>query len=261
MFPSTGSTTPISTSKASKVSAIIGDGTFEKAMKERTRTKKEKDEHSIAELKVSMSSLERSLSQEIKRRLFSSRSLETSYSNKILSMEERLNSLIDERYSAVVKRMSLMEKKVEELNLRLEEERFKLPQDIESKAKELEDSLSSFQEMFTVERRDRLNREGRIMEQLSHKAKKLDDRWNEERMMREESVMQLKIQLTEVDHAREKRDVAYESLVKSELKKLKEDMERETNDRKIEDDEIVEALNRYTNNLQSSLSVISSVGN
>ena len=32
-------------------------------------------------------------------------------------------------------------------------------------------------------------------------------------------------------------------------------------ERKMEDDEIVEALNRYTDNLQSSLSVLSSVGN
>jgi SF-assemblin/beta giardin. len=45
-------------------------------------------------------------------------------------------------------------------------------------------------------------------------------------------------------------------LIASELKALKDALQQETMERKVEDDEIVEALNRYTTNLQKSLSML-----
>jgi len=254
-------TTPLSTRKASKLSAVIGDGSFEAVMKERAKQRREKDDHTVAELRVCMTNMDESLSQEIKRRIESTTSLETMCSEQISAMEVRLNSIIDARVDTVKGRLDQIENKVEDLNARLEEERAKIPHDIEQRGKELEVMIKSFQEDFNVEKNDRLNREGRIMKQLTDHAEFMGSQWNTEHTCREESVSKLTTSLEDHESSRSEADANFEFLIETELNNLKKDIARETKERKMEDDEIVEALNRYTDNVQSSLSVLSSVGN
>jgi len=254
-------TTPLSSRKASKMSAVIGDGSFEAVMKERAKQRKEKDDQTIAELRVCMTNMERSLNQEIKRRIECTTSLETKCTEQISAMEERLNSIIDAQADTIKGQLSLVEKRVDELNARLEEERTKIPLDIEQRGKELQQMLNSFQENFNLEKTDRLNREGRIMKQLTDHAVFMGKQWNEESTSREDNISELTLKLQEHSNTREEADSKFEHLIETELKTLKQDIERERNERKLEDDEIVEALNRYTDNLQNSLAVLSSVGN
>lgn len=251
----------MSSRKASRLSAVIGDGSFEAVLEERAKQRKEKDDHTIAELRVCMSNMDQSLSQEIKRRIECTASLETMCSEQISAMEVRLNSILEARVDTVKGRLDQIENKVEELNSRLEEERAKIPLDIERRGKELEDMIKSFQEDFNVEKTDRLNREGRIMKQLTDQAEFMGSQWKDERASREESVLKLTTNLDKHQNNRSEADADFEFLIETELNNLKEDVARETQERKMEDDEIVEALNRYTDNLQSSLSVLSSVGN
>jgi len=252
--------TPISTRKASKMRAIIGDGSFEAVLEERAKQRREKEDQTIAELRVCMRKMDESLSQEIKRRIECTTSLETMCSEEICAMEVRLNSVIDERVNTVKERLDLLENKVGELNTRLEEERTKIPLDIEQRGKELEDMIRSFQEDFNVEKSDRLSREGRIMKQLTDHAELMRSQWNDERTSREESVSKLTSNLNNHDNSRSEADEDFEFLIRTELNNLKQDIARETQERKIEDDEIVDAMNRYADNVQGSLSVLSSVG-
>mmetsp|Transcript_3076 Transcript_3076/g.4647 ORF Transcript_3076/g.4647 Transcript_3076/m.4647 type:complete len:121 (+) Transcript_3076:2-364(+) len=116
--------------------------------------------------------------------------------------------------------------------------------------------LSVFQNEFSEERRDRLTREGRIMKQLTDHAQDLTNKWEKEGMERERDTQQLKSQLEHHENNRATADHDFEALIVRELGALRGDLEKEKNERKVEDDEIVEALNRYTENLQKSLSVI-----
>jgi len=226
---------------------------------ELSKLRKEKDEHSIAELRVSMSNMDRSLSHEIKRRIEATANLERICTEKIAAMEDRLNTIIDEKVKLIQDKLSNMEKKIEELNARLEEERVNVPLDIERRGKELRTMLQDFQEEFSVERRDRLNREGRIMKQLSDHADLVAKQWTLEREERQKSVAELRMKLEDTEKNRLEADASFETLIDRELKLLKKEIVTETKERKMEDDEIVAALNRYTDHLQRSLSVISSV--
>ena len=78
-----------------------------------------------------MTNMDRSLNQEIKRRIEYTASLETKCSEEIAAMEERLTAIIDSQVETITDRLNVVEKKVEELNSRLEEERTKIPLDIE----------------------------------------------------------------------------------------------------------------------------------
>jgi len=259
-FDSAQDRTPLSSRKVSKLSAIIGDGSFEAILEERAKQRRGKEDKTIAELRVCMRKMDESLSQEIKRRIECTTSLETMCSEQISEMELRLNSVIDERVNTVKERLDLLENKVGALNTRLEEERSKIPLDIEQRGKELEDMIRSFQEDFNVEKADRLNREGRIMKQLTDHANLTRNEWNDERTSREESIAKLTSNLDKHDNSRSEADEDFEFLIKTELNNLKKDILRETEERKIEDDEIVDAMNRYADNVQGSLSVLSSVG-
>ena len=132
-----------------------------------TQIRKEKDEHSIAELRVQMAGMDRSLSTEIKRRIDLNRSAEKSCSAQISQMEERLSRIIDDRATLLEERLSAVETKVQELNLRLTEECERIPKDIEKRGEELGRMLKLLQSDLATERRDRLSREGRIAKPIN----------------------------------------------------------------------------------------------
>mmetsp|Transcript_11621 Transcript_11621/g.21731 ORF Transcript_11621/g.21731 Transcript_11621/m.21731 type:complete len:274 (-) Transcript_11621:418-1239(-) len=254
--PSLGSSTPLSSSRASKLTTVIGDGSFESIMKARAQKRKEKDEHCVAELRVAMNNMDRSLTQEIKRRVEGNKALENKAREEITAMEKRLQLVLENRVQSFQHSLSLLESKVQELNDRLEEEKMNIPQDIEKKGKELKEILLEIQNDFSVERRDRLAREGRLMKQLNDHHQYISERWQQETEERTRDATELKNRLEHHESNRANADQEFEALITSELKALKDSLQQETMERKVEDDEIVEALNRYTANLQKSLSML-----
>jgi len=250
-------TTPLSSSRASRLSAVVGDGSFEQLMKDRAKLRKEKDEHSVAELRVQLASMDRALTQEIKRRIDLNRSLEHQCAERIAGMEARLTKMVDDRSELVQQRLEDLESKVDELNARFEEEKEKIPRDIERRGKELGDMLGKLQEELGSERRDRLNREGRIMKQISDHGEYVTASIEGEKSERETIVSTLRSRIDAVEKARAAADLRYSETIEAEVQLLREALDREVSERKIEDDEIVEALNRYTEHLQTSLSVMS----
>jgi len=225
-------------------------------MKARALKKREKDEHCVTELRVAMNNMDRSLTQEIKRRIEGNKDLEIKAREEIAEMERRLTLILDDKVNLFQSRLGLMEDKVKELNERLEEEKKSMPKDIEEKGRALKEMLLSFQNEFSEERRDRLTREGRIMKQLTDHAQDLTQKWDNESGERLRDTEELKSRLEHHENNRAQADDAFESLIASELKSLRSDLQQEAMERKVEDDEIVEALNRYTENLQKSLSML-----
>ena len=238
----------------SKVSAIIGDGSFEATLRERTKQKKEKEDLSIAELRVCMADMERSLAQETKRRLDATASLQQLSIDKVSGMEQRLNEIIDRRISSIQDRVIMLESKVQDLNIRLEEERIRIPADIERMGKEIQNALRSLQEDFVSERNERLQREGRIMKQVSDHSDIVHQRWNQERNEREIAIHSILKQVQENQEYHTSEDPRESYL---DLQCLLSDLEIERHERKAEDEEIIQALYRYTEKLESSLSIMS----
>lgn len=246
--------------KKKKLSAVLGDGSFESIMKQRATKRREKDEKCIAELRCSISNMDLNLTQEIKRRIEAVKKLETDCKKNVEDMERKLYDAMDEKIRAIEFRMKNMEEKVQELNERLEEERNKIPKDIEAKGRELKEMINSFQDEFNAERRDRLGREGSIMKHLQDHAEEMRTTWQGQAQNREQCVDELRSRLYEHENNRAQADQGFETLITRELEALRIDVEKERLERMTEDDEIVEALNRYTENLQNSLSALSMTG-
>eukprot|EP00594_Rhizosolenia_setigera_P008110 CAMPEP_0178974152 /NCGR_PEP_ID=MMETSP0789-20121207/22258_1 /TAXON_ID=3005 /ORGANISM="Rhizosolenia setigera, Strain CCMP 1694" /LENGTH=256 /DNA_ID=CAMNT_0020662375 /DNA_START=36 /DNA_END=806 /DNA_ORIENTATION=+ len=242
-----------------KLNEMLGDGTFEKLMKERTKLRKEKDEHVIAELRVKMTSMENALTAEIKRRIDMNRQLETKCSTQIHLLENQFTEKLEENTQNLTQKLSDLEDKLNLLNIRLEESTTKIPQDVEMRGKELRDSLERFKQDFFVEKQERLKREGRLMKQFHDYEESVEKRLIELKKERVDTVEELRTLLKKSEEERIKTQEKFENFLKEQLNLLTEQLETEIRERKEEDDDIVSALNRYTLNLQSSLSVLSSV--
>lgn len=252
----TNTTTPLTEARVSKLSSIIGDSSFEAKLKEKTQKRKEKDEECLAELQASMTAMDNALTQEIKRRIEMQKVMEDKTEEAILQMEMRLNGILEDRLKCFGKRLDMLEEKVEELNTRLIEEGDRIPKDLELKGKEVKDLLEKFQSEFATEKNERLTREARIMRQLNGLAQDMSEKWKIETAERNEVVNELNSKVDKIEASRQDSDDEFERLISTEIQALKDELHRESQERRVEDDEIVEALNRYTENLRNSLAML-----
>ena len=200
-----------------------------------------------------MAGMDRSLSTEIKRRIDLNRSVEQSCAAQISQMEERLRRIIDDRATLLEERLAAVETKVEELNVRLTEESERIPKDIERRGEELGRMLKSLQNDLATERRDRLSREGRIVKQVEDHRQFIEQLMEEERTARKQSSEEIRQEVARINNTKKREGETFEQMIVRELEELRSAMGQEVQERRVEDDEIVAALNRYTEHLQRSL--------
>eukprot|EP00957_Ditylum_brightwellii_P019954 1505995-Ditylum_brightwellii.AAC.1 len=94
-----------------------------------------------------------------------------------------------------------------------------------------------------IETKDRLHREGRIVKQITDASTLLTERLEQETSQRDAVVTELRQRITRNEEGRKDADLRFETLIEKELRALKADLEMEVMERKMEDDDIVEALN------------------
>jgi len=177
----------------------------------------------------------------------------------VQELQHNFQHALDERTAKIQSHLSQLEDKMKDMNLRLEEEKQNIPKDIERKGRDLKEMLESFQEEYVIEKKDRIHREGRILKQMHDYESHVQEELDQVQKDRDEIVLELREMLEKSESGRKEAEKNFQQLITKELETLRKEVQKEIKERKLEDDEIVEALNRYTRNLQASLSVISSV--
>lgn len=249
---------PMSPAKKKLSQMVLGDGGFESLMKERSALRREKEEQSLAQVMIQLTAAERALSTETQRRIESTHAIQKSCTQKIIEMENNFQRILDERTQRMEERLVSVQEKVEELAAKFEEERETVPAAMERTGKELLDMVSTFQHELAEERNDRLNREGRILAQMDAHASEIITSIEYETNQREKIANNLQERIATNEHLRAQNERDIQDRIQNELMELRGMIDKEKQERKMEDDEIVIALNKYTKQLQSSLSVISS---
>ncbi|GMH69251.1 hypothetical protein TrVE_jg8489 [Triparma verrucosa] len=247
------------TSTKAKLEAVIGTfQEFDTTMRIGTRQRREKDEHRVAELRVEMGKMEKSLGAEVKRRVEMNKSIQAWCEQQIAAVKAKFEVAIEERAVKIHERIEVISERITDLNERFEEEKIRIPADIERRGKELAAMLAAFQAEFEVEKKERLEREGRIEKLLDDQEHEARQRFEIERTAREERYIELTRIIEVNEKSRIKADGKFQNVVKEELQSLHNQIAIEAQVREREDDEIVEALNRYTGKLQASLQIINS---
>lgn len=227
-------------------------------MKQHQQLRKDKEEHSLAEVTIQLTAAERALTMETQRRIQSTHAIQKSCTQKIQQMEKNFERILNERSLRMEERLVSVQQKVEELTSRFEEEKEAVPKDMEARGKELKEILDTFQKELAEERSDRLNREGRILKQMDDHSSAIFGAIEQETNEREQISFELQTRIEENERLRSQSEYDLQSNIQNEMSELKGMIDREKLERKMGDEEIISALNTYTQQLQTSLSVISS---
>lgn len=195
---------------------------------------------------------------ETQRRIQSTHAIQKSCTQKIQEMERNFERILNERSLRMEERLVSVQQKVEELTNRFEVEKESVPKDMDIRGKELKEMLNTFQRELSEERTDRLSREGRILKQMEDNSSSIFGSIESETNEREQIVYGLQSRIEENERQRTQNEQELQSKLQNEMDELKGMIDREEKERQLGDEEIVNALERYTQQLQSSLSVISS---
>lgn len=178
--------------------------------------------------------------------------------SQIATFQTRLETQLTTRTAQLQANIDALNKRVDDLESKFEEDKARMSAEIKERNERLTKQLNDFQEVFEAERVSRLQREGKIAADLAEHETDTKESFEKERGNREKVYLELKTKLDDAVRSRTKADEKFQSFVSEEIASIKNAIRKEEEVREQEDDEIVETLNRYTQKLQASLTIINS---
>lgn len=200
--------------------------------------------------------LEDALVAETRRRVDATTKLDDQAREQVYEMEQRLRQQLEQDNEKLQSRVGALESRLKELEERWTHDSAQQMESITQKAQEFSKALEQFQQEHDMERKARLRREGGLLQQVEHHAKEFEDRWNAERQERLDQVAKLEKILMEKETQREREQTSFQRRIEEELGFLRSEIELEVEERQAQDEQIVAALNRYTQQLQNGVSIL-----
>lgn len=203
-----------------------------------------------------ISKLEQALTAEIKRRVDATRALEESAKKQVSLMERRLQTQMEQHSKTINTRLSQLESRLSQLEHKTEKEAHQQLKLIEQKEKDFSKSVEGLKMEMESEKKSRLVREGRFLQQLESHSLSLEEKWSNERHERIEAVAQLTQELKLKEQDRMEQQTEWQSRIDKELEALSNELKEEIQERETQDESTIAALNQLTSQLQSSLAIL-----
>eukprot|EP00547_Thalassionema_nitzschioides_P000955 CAMPEP_0194205882 /NCGR_PEP_ID=MMETSP0156-20130528/5056_1 /TAXON_ID=33649 /ORGANISM="Thalassionema nitzschioides, Strain L26-B" /LENGTH=257 /DNA_ID=CAMNT_0038932267 /DNA_START=102 /DNA_END=875 /DNA_ORIENTATION=+ len=229
---------------------------FQELMKERTKSRKKREDYNVAELRVKIGQLEQALTAEVRRRVETTKAVKESADEKIDALEKRLSSRLDEQTAFLSGRIKEIEERLTSYEELLVLESTQQQKKIKDRGAELKAQLRELHHEIKNEAKNRMVQEGRVLSQLESCATDMERRWKTEQESRIEEIGKLTLQFQTRDQRLHSEQNSWQTEVSKELEELKKELEAEVQERQAEDDVIVSALQTYTQQLQQSLSIL-----
>lgn len=205
-----------------------------------------------------MGRLENALAAETKRRVDATTALDNMGRTQVHEMEARVREQLREENDKLHARLGALEDRVKRLEETWAMDAENQIELVNNKASDLCKAINRVQEDQDMERKARLKRESILLQQVETHAKETEDSWISERKERAQRVKELEDQIIRNEARLAMEQKRYEERIEKELNLLKAELEVEADERQAQDEQIVSALNRYTQQLQHSLSILSS---
>lgn len=242
-----------------KLTQIVeGFATFDVEMKMGTKQRKELEEHRISEIKQETMRLDSELSSEIKKRTEMNRSLQAFFDQSLAQTADRLRTMMDDRTTRLNSRLDDLQQQIDDLSSSFARQKEEVLRHVEQRGEELATMLNEFKEATEKDRASRLQREASIVKQLTDHEHEVAKTFGDATTARERRYAKIKKLLEDNIRLRSKAEERFELMMEQDLNALKNQLRLERETREREDDDIVEALNRYTTKLQASLKILNS---
>ena len=202
--------------------------------------------------------MEAALAAETKRRVDSTTTLHDKCRTMVYDMESRLKSQIENDNKYMTDRLNNLENRIQQLEDRFQHESSQHMEYVQNKAEDFNTTLVQLQREQDIERKSRIKREQRLVHQVETGSKALEELYLTERSERTTAIATLARKIELQQTSKTQQEEMYTQRVNEALESLQNEMASEINERQQQDDEIVNALNRYIQQLQYSLSILSS---
>ena len=239
--------------------AIKDDQNFSNVLRERMKQRKEKEDAALAQLRVQVKHLEAALTAETKRRVQAVKEVQEQAKEAVNQVTTLWKESVTKEGTEMNRRLASLEDRITELEDRWRGDVSSIEKNIDSKATHWECALGELQAQAETERKSRLRREEQIMQQINEVSEKYEKSWKEERHHRVSEVSKLTERVKTQEDIRDAQVKGLEGRIQKALDDLNDALAVEVSERQTRDTEIVTALNKYTEQVQSSLSFVSSI--
>jgi hypothetical protein len=217
------------------------------------KSKADKEDDEIQSIKANITRLENILNQEVKRRTDTNRAIQSAFEAHISTVGDKLEAGLFKRLDSLMTDVEALNERVGVVEEEFSTARQGYIRDMEDKSTLVADDIVALKSVFTTERTERKERETLIIAKL----KDLDRRTAEQMVKDDEQldkhVIELNMELGVVGHEEDRK---FHEFVFTELAALRTGLENETQLREQADDEIVAALNHYTQSVQEAMRVV-----
>lgn len=229
---------------------------FQSQWEQETKHRIEREGGKLDGIKESMTKLEQTLNSEIKRRVEANKALQAMFESQIASIQDRLEGIFIDRLDSLQLGVDSLSDRMTTVERDFTLTREQYIQDIEEKNALVAKDTNGMQNAFENEKIDRKERELAISKRLGDHESKTQAALEAQAATREQRYLSLRGELEDLKRTREKGDDKFQTFILEEVAAVKNGLVAESHGREQADDDIVQALNHYTNCLQDALRII-----
>lgn len=229
---------------------------FDTEMKIGTRQRREEDENRIALAQKKMADLEQTLKSETKRRQEMNKSIQSWMDDEVGTMKCDFADWQESSKVHVEERVAKAKGRLDELEEGFDQMQIDIPALIKKNTDEINQEFWKFQKDFEDEKIRRMKVEGEILNRLANHEHSVSSKFESMRDIRQNKFLLLQSEFDKFQKLKMKAEEHFKKFFDEEVADIKNAILLESQVREREDDEMVEAMNRYASQLQKSLMVI-----
>lgn len=226
---------------------------FDSLVRDDAIKRKSVDERKYQELTEKLANLERSVNAEIKRRLDASKTLQ-------MMIEQMANDMFDRLQKKVQRHIDRLALQIDDLNTRsgdvvrgIQEMKGDIPNKLESDARMLTEELNRLKGQVDLEKQSTLEKDSVLSRRAAEVEYSVDKRFESESSLVEEQFNLIRKGIDELTRADTAVEDQFRGFTLEEMSTLKNGLVLCSQARESSDDEIINAINSYTNSLQKIL--------
>uniref|UniRef100_A0A6V4UDE8 SF-assemblin n=1 Tax=Prymnesium polylepis TaxID=72548 RepID=A0A6V4UDE8_9EUKA len=250
-------TTGSNRSVSGRLNAMADDfNNFYGDLEEETTIRKKAEEDRVARMEREIGKIEKVLGTETKRRIEASKALQTMFENKITRLQQDFKEELRQVFEPLQTQIDTLVQRVEDIEKTMADEKRDREKEIQRANKEILDKFSIHQKQFEVEKVTRLQREAQVLKRVGDEVFRMQQKVTAERASREAAIVLMKDDFMAAHKAREKADEIFKGEMLRKMAVVEKDLEVETKNREASEEQLVNALNDYTQALQDGLRIV-----
>mmetsp|Transcript_97538 Transcript_97538/g.260301 ORF Transcript_97538/g.260301 Transcript_97538/m.260301 type:complete len:262 (+) Transcript_97538:224-1009(+) len=226
---------------------------FDKVVEDDALQRKVVEQKRMQDITEGMAKLEKALNSEIKRRVEANKTLQQMTEQIANDMLDRLQKRILQRIESITGGVQNLTSRCATLERGIQQFKGELPSKLQVDTAALVREIAELKLGMEGDKKLRIERDTQYLKRLADVELGIDGKFDDEFRILEEQTRTLKAEVEALSRADDGSEEQFRSFILEEVSALKNGLALASQAREQTDDEIVQALNQYTNALQKGL--------